>query len=313
MNNKRSIGLTCTRVIISLIIIKDLLIYFQSYRTLFGSNAISPLKLMKDIIHQYHLDFLSTIFESDIRIVVFLSLGLICATLLFLGIANKVSGLILFTVLLNIKFRNVFILDGGDNLILVILPLIALGKSKPLINLHWKSAFKTPAFFSHLDDALTSLMPLAIMIQVCILYFFAALSKMAGPLWQNGTAVYYVMRVEDFRWTQLNFLLTSNYIFVKSLTYLTIIWEALFPFLMLRKRIKFMTILMSICMHLGIFVFMHIDNYSFVMIATYFIFFTNHELQQITEKARLLLKRSVRSTNLDAPEMTHLNKLKNDF
>lgn len=115
------------------------------------------------------------------------------------------------------------------------------------------------------------------MIQVCFVYLFTGLAKHEGELWRNGTAVYYTMRVRDFMATNWNIPLTTNHYFVVILTYFTMFWELAFPFLVWFKKTKFWIFLGGIFLHIGIWFFMRIDNFSWVMLATYFVFITNEE------------------------------------
>ncbi len=40
----------------------------------------------------------------------------------------------------------------------------------------------------------------AIILQLCILYGASALYKVQGEMWQNGTAIYYITRTQEFAW-----------------------------------------------------------------------------------------------------------------
>ena len=52
---------------------------------------------------------------------------------------------------------------------------------------------------------------LALVAQVCILYCTSGLAKVQGRLWQEGTAVYYVLRSAEFsEWPALSEVVFSN-------------------------------------------------------------------------------------------------------
>lgn len=274
----RKTGLSIARVLISLIIIKDLLIYLFNYKTLFGSRSIENFGFFVKILKLYHIGFIEPLFRSDPIVLAFLGVCLGTSVLLFLGIFNKPAGIILLAGLILIKFRNIYIMDGGDNLILILLPYIALGESDPLIKVR---SLTEQGSLKNIGQNLALLMPLGIICQVCIVYFFAGLIKINGPLWKEGTALYYVMRVDDFRWTPVNIFLTKSSFFVKGLTYLTILWELTFPLWLMNRITKYIVLVVGFFMHIGIVFFMHIDNYSFVMISVYFVFLTDQEYENI--------------------------------
>ena len=124
------------------------------------------------------------------------------------------------------------------------------------------------------------------MIQVCFVYLFTGLAKHEGELWRNGTAVYYTMRVKDFMATRWNIPLTENHYFVVLSTYFTMFLEMAFPFLIWFRKTKYYIMIGGIILHVGIWVFMRIDNFSWVMLATYFIFITNSEYLYAFEKIK---------------------------
>lgn len=85
------------------------------------------------------------------------------------------------------------------------------------------------------------------------------------------------MRVDEFRATEWNIPLTENPYFVVLATYFTIFFELAFAFLVWFKRTKFFILLMGVLLDIGIWVFMRIDNFSWIMIGTYFLFITDTE------------------------------------
>ena len=136
---------------------------------------------------------------------------------------------------------------------------------------------RLPLYFRSFSSELSYVSFIALLVQVCFVYFFTGLAKIQGDLWLNGTAVYYVMRVDEFRHTSFNIPLTENHYFVVFSTYLTWLWELSFIFLVWFKKTKFYILIIGCLLHIGIWIFMRIDNFSLIMIGTYFMFVTNNE------------------------------------
>lgn len=116
------------------------------------------------------------------------------------------------------------------------------------------------------------------------MYFFAGIYKLITPIWQQGEALFYIMRIEDFKSSHLNIVLTENYYFVKGFTYLTIIWELFYFIFFLIKRVRIPLILFSVTMHLGILFFMRVDNFSLVMLSIYPSLLSDKEINSILDK-----------------------------
>ena len=273
MINPRHTGMKILRIVMGFIMLKDFIIYFINARSIFSREGIVPYSLYERLITFYHLNFLKFPFDSYYNL--FCLGGILCSILFIINYKTFTSGLILLIMVNLIKFRCIYILDGADNLMWVLLPFVLLYQPE--------TSFKNFKL-NNIKRYLNILLPYAVMIQVCILYFSAAYHKLPGDLWHSGTAIFYILRVDEFRVSFLNVFLTKSKLFVFFLTYMTLVWEGLFPFFAFFKRTKTYLFLVSVLMHIGIFIFMRIDNYSFIAMGTYAVFFTNSELKNIFAK-----------------------------
>ncbi len=282
-------GLSYYRFVVSFLVIKNTIFYFPMASELFGKNAIIPLMIYD--ANNSSLFYLKTLlffpFQYSYSAQLFLILTFITATIYLFGKWRFVSGWILYYFIMVAKERNGFILDGSDNVIQVTLPFLILAETlqpQLVAKVLFLDKIKN---FTNFD-----LFLLALKVQVCFVYFFTSLAKLQGTLWLNGTAVYYTMRVSEFNATSWNVPLTENHYFVVASTYFTILFEIAFPFLIWFKRPKFFIIIAGIFLHVGIWVFMRIDNFSWIMIGTYFLFIADNEYNQfqaIVYKKRLLI------------------------
>ncbi|MFN7115865.1 MAG: restriction endonuclease subunit S [Saprospiraceae bacterium] len=233
------------------------------------------------------LDFILYFFSNpDLLKVYFIILGILGLLFMF-GIGGTITGIILYFMLFFVHQKNNYILDGSDNVLLVVLPFLLLANSYSyFIEEKYFPKFEARLRANKLVVQVAKLFCLGLMIQVCFVYFFTAVAKSEGSLWQKGTALYYVMRVEEFRATSWNIPLTENIYFVVIGTYFTMLVEIAMPFLVWFKRTKFFILLLMSALHIGIWIFMRIDNFSTIMIATYFVFFTDKEYQKAIETVK---------------------------
>ena len=280
--NKYSIGLTFFRVITCLLIIKNMCFYLPMSSDLFGNNGIFPYKSYVEIMKLYDLEIFVYPFSISFAPELFLYLIIVLATLYMFGVFGRITGFLLFVFIMILKLRNGFILDGSDNVIQVTLPFLILADNLDYFRLFDKKDIKL-TFFKELFYIVSKISVVGLLIQISVVYFFTSLAKLQGELWLNGTATFYTMRVEDFKATDWNIPLTENFYFVVLSTYFTIFWELSFPFLIWFKKTKFWIIFFGILLHLGIFIFMRIDNFSWIMLGSYFVFVTNDEYIKIKE------------------------------
>lgn len=271
------IGITFFRVLICLIIIKNMCFYLPMADQLFGANSIFPFASYADLMRYYGLGAFTYPFNLPLLPQLYLILVIIFATLYMVAVGGRFMGFLLYLSIIFLKIRNGFILDGSDNVIQVTLPFLIIGDNLKYFRLfdNYKETTLSLNAISHLGIY-------ALMIQVSFVYFFTALAKLQGELWLNGTAVYYTMRVRDFMATDWNIPLTENHYFVVLGTYFTLLWEMAFPFLIWFRQTRFYIIVGGVILHLGIWIFMRIDNFSWVMMTSYLVFIKDDEYMAIS-------------------------------
>lgn len=286
----RSVGLSALRAVIGFIIVKKAIFLLPMAEQMFGHSAIAPMPDYLASLKYFQVPALYFPYEMPYGPQLYLLLAIVFGLLFVFGELSVFSGAVLYYLVMAGKMRNGFILDGSDNVIDVILPFIILADSYKYFRLELFGKIKWPAsgllghFRPHalqLRRVVHEVALIGLLVQVCYVYFFTAIAKLQGDLWLNGTAVYYTMRVEEFRATDWNIPLTSNHYFVVLATYFTLFWEIAFAFLIWFRQSKFWVILGGVMLHGGIWMFMRIDDFSWVMMATYLAFVTNAEYKAI--------------------------------
>ncbi|MET8176135.1 HTTM domain-containing protein [Streptomyces clavifer] len=107
-----------------------------------------------------------------------------------------------------------------------------------------------------------------IMAEVCLIYATAGWYKIQGSRWQDGTALYYPLKLDYFTpWPSLSGLLASSALAVMVLTYATVIVQVAFPFTLFNRRVKNVLLVVMIGEHAGIAVLLGLPFFSMAMIA----------------------------------------------
>jgi hypothetical protein len=277
--NNRTIGLTIARILISLILIKDFLLYIIFADELIAGNAIMPLLSYAQVLDGLNLEYLFVNFNNPIVVYSFLFIGLIASISFLIGYRVKLTGLIIFFCLITIKLRALYTQDGGDNVVGTMLPFLLLASTYNIYNGKLNNNFKNKAL-----QLIPILAGIGVIIEFCLVYFAAGLSKILQPIWQNGEALYYILRIEDFRASDLNITLTKSAFFVKFSTWFTLFWELTFPLAIWFKKLRNLYLIAGIGLHIGIWMLMRIDNFSFVMLSIYPVFFLDTEYKKFYTK-----------------------------
>ncbi|KIF75565.1 membrane protein [Streptomyces sp. 150FB] len=107
-----------------------------------------------------------------------------------------------------------------------------------------------------------------IMAEVCLVYATAGWYKIQGSRWEDGTALYYPLKLDYFApWPALSDILAANGVIVMILTYGTVIVQVAFPFTLFNRRVKNVLLVSMMLEHAGIAVLLGLPFLSLAMIA----------------------------------------------
>ena len=293
-----TIGLSLYRVILSFLVLKNAIFYLPMAEELFGANGIVPFNDYITLMGYFKINFLIYPFNVQFASQIFLVIIIILACCFMFAIGNKLVGILFLICVFSLNQRNGFILDGSDNVISTTLPFLIFSDSykyfrydeKSIVTRHLslknKSIIQLSVFFSFMCL-------IALKIQICYVYFFTALHKLQGDMWLNGTAIYYTMRVQEFMATKWNIPLTQNHYFVVMSTYFTIFWELSFCYLVWFRSTRLFILFFGTILHIGIWIFMRIDNFSWIMIASYLFFIPDKEYMNFTYQLNMTYNRLI--------------------
>ncbi|MEV0317424.1 HTTM domain-containing protein [Streptomyces sp. NPDC050658] len=123
---------------------------------------------------------------------------------------------------------------------------------------------------------------LVIMVEACLIYATAGWYKIQGSRWQDGTAVYYPLRLDSFSpWPALSDLLASHGLAIMLVTYGTVAVQVAFPFTLFNRRVKNVLLAAMICEHAVIAVILGLPFFSLAMIAADAVFLPTSFLKRL--------------------------------
>ncbi len=207
------------------------------------------------------------------------------AILLLLGVLSRFQMACLFVWLVSFQHRNMLIFDGQDTLLrmltftMIFMPLdYAWSLSGWLrgrfLAPHAKKTPCRPACGEYAGEASGKVeaFPSAwalrlIQIQLTFIYFSTAWEKLQGETWRDGTALFYVSRMEDLygRMPLPEFLFQSPWL-LAGMTWGVLALESLIPLALWWRPTRRWAVLAAIGLHLSIELTMHIFLFEWLMI-----------------------------------------------
>jgi hypothetical protein len=286
--NHYSFYLAVFRVFICFHLMKDLLLSINSWEILYSNSSFvhhAPNVLVELInikTSLFRINYLPLIFIYGFLI--------IC---LSIGIGNRITAIILFITYTVLQGMNHLVLNGGDNLLKFILLYMCFADSFQFFTIRNKRIDVKPKI-NFLNNTASNLAVYAICFHLCLVYFLSALHKIHSDVWFKGIATYYIFNIERFIGTELNYALSKNALFVTVSTYVTILFELVFPILIWNRDLRKQLILAGIFLHVGIYVFMMIYDFEVLFIMTYGFFFSDKEWKNFAvKKIKLFNNKSI--------------------
>jgi predicted DCC family thiol-disulfide oxidoreductase YuxK len=208
--------------------------------------------------------------------------GLAVAVAFTLGWWSRVVGPLHWLMVWSLQERNPFITDGGDNimrLVLLFLAFVNTGAHLSIDSLRVRQPLH-PAW-RYCAAAAHNAGVVLILAQLAFLYMSTGLYKVMGELWQNGTALYYILRVDEFSWPGVaEFIYRNPYLVVLG-TYGTVLFEVTFLPALLSRWTRYAAALAGVFFHLSIALIMGLVTFGWSMLSLYPLLITDAEYRSL--------------------------------
>lgn len=289
-----TIGASLTRVGLGLVTLSYYLIHYGDRHFLFGPDGVWPWSNFHETLRESGSFSLYALSRADLWFELLFHAGIVVSLLVVVGFRTRAAVVVHYVLTWSIYQRNPTLLDGGDNLLyLVVLYLVAVdcgahfsidaarrrrrGVDDGLRGLR----YRVGSLLHHAGVA-------AIAVQVCVLYLTSGLYKVQGQKWQDGTALYYILRVPEFTWPGWSERVYMNAFLVTVLTYATVLFQLSFPFLLLNRYTRLAAVAGGLFFHVGIALFMGLAAFSATMISVELLLLSDQDYGRLRRWARAL-------------------------
>jgi vitamin K-dependent gamma-carboxylase-like protein len=191
--------------------------------------------------------------------------GMIVSVLFALGIVPRLTSILFYVTTAALYDRNSISLDGGNNVLILLALYLCFadtGKHFALKTVRIRALRRFYPILLRPLNVLHNAAMATIVLQIAMVYFWSGFAKIMGHKWQDGTAIYYIMRVNEFSLPGLSHFIYENALLVTFLTYSTIVFQISFPFMMWYSRLKLPLFIAAIGFHTGVATFMGLTAFS---------------------------------------------------
>ncbi len=193
-------------------------------------------------------------------------LGLLC------GFYTRLSAALVFLTLLSLHSRNAYLLNSGDTLQRLLSFFLIFSHAGDALSV---DAWRTGAATNLLADpwALRLMQVLLTLVYLRTTYW-----KLCGVTWRRGSAVYYVLSLQDYQRHTLPHWLARPWCY-RAATYGTLILEGALGTLLWYEPLRYPLLLAGVALHLGLEYFMRIGLFQWTMLASLLLFLKPADLQ----------------------------------
>ncbi|AKJ12984.1 hypothetical protein ABB07_24000 [Streptomyces incarnatus] len=265
----RLIGIALLRIAIGVGTVMYCLADYGNRQFFWGPNSYnSPQLAAKAIPHLGFSLFLVSHSQWWFELLFHATILVAAAFAVFGGRALTVAMAVLMW---SLYYRNQDILEGGNNLVEILIIFMVFTVSNAYFAPGAKrrrERLRAAAGQPTIRTAAHNLAAYLIVFQTAVLYLTAGYWKIAGKVWQDGVAMYYVSRITGFQMSSAYAHWMSNATLGTAICYFTIFIELGFPFAILSNRgwVRKSITLSVEAMHLGIMAFMGLVPFALLMI-----------------------------------------------
>lgn len=285
----RLIAPAVIRVGLGVVMLSLYLLHYSHRHFLWGPNAFVPHQLFLELSDAAESWSLYRFADTTLGFELVFHAGILVTLLWVAGFVTRVTGPLTYVWAFSLFARNGYLLDGGDNMMIIVLFYLMFCRTDAYLSVArlWRSErytgpVATPVassrWWSPIPVVLHNMALVAIVVQLAFLYGTSGLTKVQGEMWQSGVALYYVLRVQEFTLPGVAHYIYENAWLVVVASYVTVLEQVAYPFMLLNKYAKRISVFMVIQMHLGIAVLMGLITFSTVMITLQIATFSDDEI-----------------------------------
>jgi vitamin K-dependent gamma-carboxylase-like protein len=266
------------RVVYGVLVMATLLLLRPDWLNWYGTRAWVSLSTMHQFEPGARLNLFMIIPQDDRWIEALFWLFLGSAILLTIGFLTRVNSAIVFLCLASVQQRNLYILHGGDTFLRVAgFFLIFAPAGAALSADRWIRVRRGKE-----GPAVPPRSPWAqrmIQIELTLLYFAAFCSKAQGTAWLDGTALYYVYRLDELRHFPLPAWFFHRSV-LQAATWCALAFELAMGVLIWFRSIRYYLLACGLLFHLFIEYSLNIPLFEWDVLSAYILFIDAADLER---------------------------------
>lgn len=276
------------RIVYGVLVIATLTLLRPDWLAWYGPHAWVSLSTMHTLEPGTRLNLLAVIPQTDAWIDAFFWMFLGSAILLTIGFLTRLNSLLVFLCLTSMQQRNLYILHGGDTFLrvagffLIFAPagaalcvdrLIRVWRGKEGANIEPRSPWAQRM----------------IQFELSLVYFATFCVKVKGAPWLQGTAMYYVFHLDEFK----RFPIPAWFLHPLMLRlegWSALVLEFSLGVLIWVKKLRYILLTLGLLFHLFLEYALNIPLFQWDILSAYILFIDAADIQRACAQIRTWLR-----------------------
>lgn len=282
-------ALSLLRAVIGLVSTALYVRHHAGRSTFFGPDGVYGVDEIRDYTSGIGTWSLYAMSGSDAFFEVLFHVGLVVALLVMLGVGGRPVLAAHYVLLWSLYMANPAFMDGGDALAATGVLFLLLTRCYSAFTIVKRRRGPETRPVASLCNN-TGLLLLA--TQVSVVYLMAGLYKVQGELWQDGTALYYILNVPEFFLPNVTPLLVQSDWLMVIGAYVTVLTSVFFPVLVFFRAGRPIAVTAMLTFHVAIAVLMGLTSFALVM-AAFDVLFVNAHVVSLHRRLRSSWERAI--------------------
>ncbi len=283
------------RIIYGILVILTLALLRPDWLNWYGVHAWLSLPTALKLEPGHRLNLFSIIPQSDAWIEALFWVALASAVLLTLGLFTRINSVLVFICLTSIQQRNLYITHGGDTFLrlagffLIFAPAGAALSLDRVIRIRRGKEPRTIQPRSPWAQRM-------IQMQLSFMYLVAFMVKIKGASWLQGTALFYVYHLDEFR----RFPIPARFfhpIVLKLGSWSALALEFSLGVLIWVKELRYYLLALGLLFHLWLEYSLNIPLFQWDILSAYVLFIDADDLSRLWNALRTFCFRLLRVHN----------------
>jgi len=239
------------RIMSGLMLLYTHAVWGLALRDFFSSTAwLSPALVRRLHENQYVYSFWYLV--PDGWIWVAYALSMVVFALFTVGLFTRVTSILSFAAAVSYANRVPPALFGLDQINIMLNLYLAIGPSGAAFSVdRWLAQRRSGISVPAAPSSAANLAIRLIQVHMCVIYFFAGISKLQGPSWWDGEAMWRAFANLEYQSLDMTWLAAHPWL-VNAMSHLSVMWEISFCVLIWHKRFRPLVLALAVVLHVGI-------------------------------------------------------------